>query len=341
MSSLLAPSYSVTLGAQRWTEQAIAVDVRLRAAPVVDVATVRLPAAAPLGASVGDPVEVRLDGGEGAETVFTGAVQAIRREPASIAVTALNAGGTLAGYRPAATYEQITAGTLIRTLCGDVGVDAGDIDDGVDLAWYAADPGRNALEHVARVAGWGGALARVSAGNRLDATVVNAAQPELTLRYGRELVAIEQGQAAAPLEAFVVVGEAGAGSTSALQALRSTTDFFGGSRPDGPSATSRWRFEPALRTGAAAGTAGAALGRAYQSGRRRGTLTAFLLPKLRPATVLEIQDLPDGLESGPFWIDRVAHRLAPAGAVTSARLWGGGDTFDPTALLAGALSGLL
>jgi len=335
MTGLLAPSYTVTLGGQRWTEQALAVDVRLRAAPVVDVATVRLPAGAPLDAAVGDPAVVELDGGEGGATVFTGTVQAIRRTPSSITVTAMNGGGALAAFRPAATYEQVTAGTVIRSLCGDAGATAGDVDDGVALAYYVADPARTALEHVARLAGWGGALARVDGDDRLDVTVVNAVQPELALRYGRDLLAVEQAEAAAPVESFVVAGEAGADSTSAPQALRATTDFFGGSRPDGPSASSRWRFEPALRTASAAKTAGAALGRSYRGSRRRGAITAVVQPSLRPGSVLELQDLPDGLDGGPAWADRVDHHVSAAGATTRARLWQGGDSFDPTAFLGG------
>lgn len=341
MTSLLEPSYAITLGDQRWTEQALALDVRLRAAPVVDVASVRLPAAAPVRCATGDPVVVELDGGEGGETVFTGTVRAIRRTPAATIVTALNGGGLLAAYRPAATYEQVTAGTVIRTLCDDAGVQAGDVDDGVALAFYVADPARTALDHVARLAAWGGALARVSADDRLDATVVNAVQADVALRYGRELLDLEQVEAASSIDAFVVAGEAGAGSTSAPQALRATTDFFGGSRPDGPSVTSSWRFEPALRTSAAARSAGAALDRGYRAGRRRGLLTAILRPAVRPCTVLELRDLPDGLEQGPFWAGDVHHHVSLDGATTRARLWRGGDTFDPTAQLAGALSGLI
>jgi prophage tail gpP-like protein len=340
MTSLLAPSYTVTLGGQAWSEQAVAIDVRLRAAPVVDVATVRLAPGASLDAAVGDDAKIELDGGEGGATVLTGTVQAIRRTLEGIAVTVTDAGGTLAAFRPAATYEKVTAGTVIRNLCGDAGVDAGDVDDGVSLAFYVADPCRTALEHVARVAAWGGALARVSADGRLDATVVNAVTAEVALRYGRDLLAVEQSRVAAPVESFVVAGESGAGDTSAAQAHRATTDFFGGSRPDGPSATSRWRFEPALRTSGAATTAGDALGRAYRGGRDAGAITAILQPALRPGTVLELQDLPGGLAGGACWADRVDHHVSAAGAVTRARLRKGGDSFDPTSAISGGLPGL-
>jgi hypothetical protein len=338
--SILRPSYALTLGGQRWTEQVTVLEVRLAAAPLPGLLSARLPAGGPVSAAPGDAASLDLDGGEGGATVFTGTVDTLRRDPEGVTVTALDAAGTLAAYRPAATYEKVTAGTVIGQLCGDVGVAAGAIDNGVDLAFYVADPGRSALEHVARLAGWGGALARVNGNGALDAQVVNAAQPELALRYGRELLAFERARAAAPVQAFVVAGEAGAGSTSDPKALRPVADFFAGSRPAGPSATDRWRFEPALRTAASARTAGAALERAYRSGRGRGRLEALLLPALRPGTVLEVQDLPDGLEGGPVWLDRVWHHLSAAGASTRARLWQGGDGFDSAGLL-GSLAGAL
>ena len=244
---------------------------------------------------------------------------------------ALDAGGVLAAYRPAATYEQATVGTLIKTLCADVGVATGDVEDGPTLVYYAADPTRTALEHVARLSAWAGALARVTADDELDASIVAGTEPELALRFGRELIAVDGLEASAPITTFVVAGEG--------EALP-TTDFFSGNRPDGPSAGVAWEFEPALRTASAAQTAGAARTRTYASARKRGTIEAFLLPTLRPGAVLEIQDLPDGLGNGPFWLDRVTHDLSPLGARTTARLRQGGETFDPLALL-GSLAGAL
>jgi hypothetical protein len=63
-------------------------------------------------------------------------------------------------------------------------------------------------------------------------------------------------------------------------------------------------------------------------------------PAIRPGTVLELRDLPDGLETGPWVADRVDHRFSSQGATTRARLSQGGDSFDPTAF-AGGLAGLL
>src|SRR5262249_26431357 len=152
--------------------------------------------------------------------------------------------------------------------------------------------------------------ARVSSDNKFESAVINGTQPDVALKYGRELLSFEQHMLHAALDAVVVAGESGAGSTSAGTALRPTTDFFGGSRPDGPSVGNAWQFQPALRTAAAAAAAGAAALRVYKSGRERGSLTAFLQPDLRPGTVFEVQELPAGLDTGPFWVTRVAHHLS-------------------------------
>jgi hypothetical protein len=339
MTSVLQPTYSLTLGPQEWTGQALSIEVSLEAAPLVGVLRARLPPAAPLSAAVGDPALLTLDSGEKSGEVFAGKIDSIRRGFDAVTVTALDAAGELARFRPALTFEQVTAGTVVKNLCGEVGVSVGDVEDGVSLAFYVADPSRTALEHVARVCDWSGALARVSADGKLETLVVNATQPEVALKFGRELLRLHQGETTAGVEAFVVAGESGAGSTSAPEALRPSTDFFAGNRPDGPGAKSRWRFEPALRTAQAAGTAGAARQRLYTAARQRGEFESFLQPDLRVGTVFEVQELPEGLAPGPFWAARVAHRLAPDGSVTRVRFVQGGDSFDPLALL-GSLAGL-
>jgi hypothetical protein len=344
MSSLLKPSYSVRLGGQVWSEQLIGLELELEAAPLLDRAVVTLPAAAPLKAAVDDPVEVTLNSGEKEERVFSGSIAAIRRGLDCITVTSLNAGGRLAQFRPGVTYENVTSASVIRSLASECGVQTGRLEQGVSLTYYVADPSRNALEHIARLSAWTGALARITAENRLESFIVNAAQAEVALRYGRELLELEQRRVSAPVESFVAAGESGVGSHTDPAALRPVTDFFGGNRPDGPSFTHRWRFEPALRTAQSAATAGAALKRSYLAAAGRGVFKAFLQPHLRPGMVVEIQESPSGLPGGPVWIGGVRHQIGCGGARTAARFLQGGSAFDPAALLgsmAGALRGLL
>lgn len=337
MASLLQPSYSLLLGSQEWTTQILSLDLRLEAAPLLDVLRVHLPAGAKVSAAVGDKVTLALDIGE-KKKVFAGSINSLRRSFSEISITALNAAGELAQYRPAVTYEQITAGTVVRNLCGDIGVAVDRAEDGVSLSFYVADPGSTALEHVARVCAWSGAIARVTAENKIETLVIDATQPEVALKYGRELLELHQGEIASSIDSFVVAGESGAGSHSAPESLRPTTDFFAGNRPEGPASKKRWFSLPALRTAKGAGTAGAALQRMYKTSRKAGTFEAFLQPNLRPGTVFEIQELPAGLQKGPFWLSRVNHVLTHDCCTTRAHFFLGGDSFDPAALL-GSLAG--
>ena len=214
-------------------------------------------------------------------------------------------------------------------LCADVGVDVGPVDTGPTLTAYVADPTRSALDHIARLAAWSGALASIDGDGRVTTRVVDGAQPDVALRHDREVLRISQ-RTVAGATTYVVAGEAGAGSAAPPDAARPTSDFFAGDRPDGPGVGTRWSFEPALRTPDAAAVAGAPRGRTAGSLRHRTTLDAWLVPALRPGTVVRLDELPDGLAAGPRWVDRVVHRVGPGGATTSARLAEAGAAFDPT-----------
>jgi hypothetical protein len=343
MTSLLTPTYALTIAGQKWTQQAIAIDLRLAAGPQLDRLTVTFPAEAPLEAAPDDPVTLELDGGEGGETVFTGVVATIRRGLDRIVVTGSGALGQLALYRPATTFENVSAGTVIRNLADDAGVATADIADGVMLRFYVADPSRNAAEHASRLAAWSGAMLAATGDGSIAATIIDATQADIALRYGRELTGFAIEEAGEP-DTITVAGESGASDAGSPDALRLTADFFAGSRPDGPSLHNVWGWEPALRTAAAAATAGAARQRALSAARRSGRLDAYLQPRLRPGIVIEVQDLPSGLAKGPYWLEAVRHRIGPAGATTSARVMQGGDSFDPMALLGSlgsALAGAL
>jgi hypothetical protein len=337
---MLQPSYTLTLGSQRWTKQALSLELELGAAPLVDRLEVRFPFAAPVSAATGDPVTLNLNSGEKSADVFTGVVQSIGRTMGEVRVLAANASGTLAQYRPAATYESVNAGTVIHNLCGDANVEVGSVEDGPDLACYVADATRSAWDHIARVCGWSGSTARVTTDNKVESQVVDASTPSVALKYGRELLSVSNAEFARPIESFEVAGESGAGDTASPNAFRLATDFFQGNSPDAPGLTSRWRSEPALRTVSGAARAAAATKRMYRSAGQRGVFEAFLQPQLAPGTIVQIQDLPHGLPGGPLWIYSVRHRLRAGGAVTRARFYQGGGSSDPASLL-GSLAGAL
>jgi len=339
VTTMLRPAYSLTIGSQVWTQQALEIDLHLASAPQAEQLIVRLPAAAPLDAGPDDQVTLELDGGEGSSRVFGGVVASVSRRFHTVVVKASGALARMARYRPAITFENVTSGTVIEGLASDAGIPTGTIEDGVMLAYYAADPSRTALEHAARVAAWSGAQLTSDSDGAVCARIINAASAETALLHGREIIDLSIEEGPEP-ETVTVAGESGASSDSAPEALRPTTDAFAGNRPPGPGLGEAWFFEPALRTASAMATAGAARQRMLSSAQQCGRMETFLLPGLRPGTVVELKELPTGMSGGPFWLSDVRHRLSPAGATTVSQLRKGGDNFNPLALL-GSLGGAL
>jgi hypothetical protein len=330
-----APAYELTVGSRQWTQHVLGMDVRLRAAPLVDEVIVRLPSAVDLGASLGDDVVLSLDGGDRAEVVFHGSMTTHARSIEETLVIATDAGHRLAAYRPAVTFEQATAATIIRALCADVGVAVAQVEDEPQLAYYAADPTRSAWEHIGRVAAWGGALVRVDEDGRVRALKPASAGAEAALGYGRDVLVLTRVNERRPVDEHVVAGESGVGGPDDPDALRPTTDFFAGRRPDGPGPATSWAFAPALRTAGAARALSEHRAARYQSSGRRWRVDALLQPALRPGAALEVQGLPDGLAGGTLVVEASRHRLTPSEAFTQLWLVEGGAAAGGSGSLAG------
>jgi hypothetical protein len=107
-----------------------------------------------------------------------------------------------------------------------------------------------------------------------------------------------------------MAGNGPAGSADAPDALRPTTEALPGDAPKpGPEAV--WSPAPVLRTPDAALTATKAATATTSAAVTRIQARCFLLPALRPGTVVEVQSLPDELSGGPWLVTRVVHRLKP------------------------------
>jgi len=326
----LAPTSVVTLGSKRYETHAEAVRVDLRALPGVNACAITLPAEAGVDAAPGDPAEVELDGGEGAETVLTGTVRAVHRGLRRTRVIAADGSADLAGLRPAATYERQDATAVIRALASDAGTGVERIQVTLQLAAYVAGQGRTAAEHVAALAELAGAIGVFTAGGKLDVAPA-APAAGMALRHGRELVACEVSEDPGPPSVPTPVGFGPAGSPQAPGALRHSDDAIPTSASAAGPGTLR-RSVAVLHAPSVAGGAGQAASDLHgaEGSRLRGR--AFLLPKLRPGTVLDVQDLPASLGGGPWLVTAVSHALAARA--------GGSTTFEARAASGGA-GGLL
>jgi prophage tail gpP-like protein len=303
----LAPSAVVTLGNRRYDSHAREVRVELRALPGVNAFSVAVPAGVDVDATPGDAASLELDGGEGAETVLTGKVRALRRGLRTTRAIAADGGADLGALRPAATYERQDARAVIRALASDAGADVGRVDIDIQLAAYVAHQGRTAAEHVAELAELAGAVAGFDAEGALG-VAAPASSASLALRYGRDLIVCETDGWPEPGPPVVPVGYGPAGSVNTPGAMRHTLEAIpAGATEAGPDALRR--PVAILHTPSTASAAGTAASERHSAGGTRVRARGFLLPALRPGDVVDIQDLPDGLEGGPWLLTAVTHRL--------------------------------
>jgi hypothetical protein len=100
------------------------------------------------GIVVGDAVTLDLghDGEE--ETVFTGAVEAVRPAISGVAVRALGKTHDLLNLRVSTTYVNQSAGSIARDLIGQAGLSAGTVDDGPLLPRYVVDRALSGHRHL-------------------------------------------------------------------------------------------------------------------------------------------------------------------------------------------------
>lgn len=312
----LAPSCRITLGDLRYDSHALDVSVTLAVLPAVNSAQVELPSAVTVSCQPGDAATVELDGGEGRTTVLTGTVRAIDRGLSRIRVTVADAGADLSDLRPTITTTGQAGADVVGRLADEAGVTLGDRALDLPLAAYAAHQARTAAEHVAYLAGLGGALAVVDADNTLALRARPEGPATVALLYGRELTECRVHDA--PVRTSrVPIGSGPAGNTSAPDALRPTA----GPLPEdatAPGREARWVAAPILRTPAAAVSAGKAYAKAQGSAGRRLRARGFLMPALRPGMAIEIQELPGSIAYGAWLLTRVVHRLRPHDAGTTA-----------------------
>jgi len=334
-TSLLSIGYELTAGNQQWTEQLLLLDLALAVGPRLNRLSATFPPEAPLAAAPGDPCVLSLDNGERRETVFSGTVQRVSKGMTGLRLSAIDAGGELAAIRPAVTFEQMSSDNAITTLVSDAGAASGNIDAGVELAFYVADPARSCWEHVSRLAGYGGALIGVNGDGQVETIVVGSGAADEALLFGREIIDLDHAERSGGDRRVVVAGESGVGSMSAPEALRPVTDPFSGSRPAGPDASNLFQFEPALRTADGAASAGRHRTRLALSRPNRVVLSAWLQPHLRPGQRLELQSLPDSVATDSCWLESVNHRIGPQGAVTRLQANRDAAGFDALGLLGG------
>jgi hypothetical protein len=269
--------------------------------------------------AAGDEVTVSLDGGAGATQVFTGQVQEVQVGPSTLRVTAVDGLALLARVYVESTYEQVSAGFIVKDLLGSAELTPGQIDEGPTFPRYFVHRGPRALAHVHRLAELCGAEVFAAGDGRVHFRAPADGPADHVFRY-REHVLDLDVLAQPPVHAGVVVyGEGAASKAGADKAHVLVTDLDsvkGTAGDDGAAALHV--VDGAVRTGDDATRLARAQLAQIQSRPVRGALTVLPAPQVQLGDRVGIDDLPSDHRAAPalaggkaLRVRSVRHTLRP------------------------------
>ncbi len=322
-SGLGSPSPAAGLlagGSDPWLLHVVAVSVDLAVAPSVNTVVLAL-AAGPQAPTVtpGDEGTVALgyeDGG--AELLFTGTVESVTHSiHGQTRIVATDGGAALSRLRVNQSFEQQSAGAIVRDLAGRVEIDTDTIEDGLDFPFYVVDDRRSAYDHIAALGRISGCQTSFTPEGKLHFARFPNGQAVQTFVYGEDILALEVTQATPILTGTTVIGEGAAGSQGQETWSWLVKDPSSVKGASGEATLERPAPDPALRSQeAAASAAEALLGNAS-----RLNITGRMLvpgaPAVLAACTVEISAAPDDAQNGVFQVVGVRHRYSKRDGFTT------------------------
>jgi len=338
-AAIRRPVYSISFGgsgADVWAQALVSVMVEAGLAPFADVVTLFLAGgtSAP-DVTLGDSGTVELGYEDDAtELVFTGQVEEVRRGVrGTIRVTATDGGASLSRLRVNQSYEQQTAGDIVKDLVGRAGVGTDTVADGASFPYYALDDRRSAYRHVAALARKSGYLAYFTPEGKLSFAPFTAGQAVRTFTYGEDVLSLHATEAPPVVGAVTTVGEGAAGSQGQEAWSWLVKDPSSVTGSAGTGSPERLVQDASLRRGEAAQGAAEGIADAADGMKLIGELLAPGSSAVVVGSAVEISEAPHGALNGLFAVRRVRHRFSKQeGFVTSIHFGSTGD---------GGLGGLL
>jgi phage protein D len=215
------------------------------------------------------------------------------------------------------TYENKTAGAIVRDLAGKAGLDVASAEDGIDFPAYVVDGRRSAYLHMSDLADLCGFDLYVNAGGELVFEKFRNGNTVHVFEYGKHIISLDV-QRTPPLAGLVEVwGESAAGSRGEDSWAWLTTDFSG-SKGSAGSGALLLRERPALRTKEAARTAAQAALTKVKRRTLRGQLTTIGRPEVKLGDAIRLRGIAEDSLNTFFQVRGVAHRITKAGGFTTA-----------------------
>jgi phage protein D len=324
-------------GSDPWKESVIAITVEAGLAPCANVAEIYLASGerAPV-TTVGDKGSISL-GYEDDESklIFTGQVAAVRRSVGGLMrVTATDSSAALSHLRVNQSYDQQAAGSIVSDLAGRADAAVDTVEDGISFPFYVVDDRRSAYDHIATLARKCGFLAYITPEGKLTFAAFTAADPEQTLVYGQDILALQVTEGTPPYAKITMIGEGAAGSHGQDAWGWLIKDPAAVKSESGEGTPERTQSDPSLRTAEAVQTTAAAIAGVTAAQGLTGTLLAPGAPAVLVGRSIAITGAPEDALNGTYWVHGIRHRFSKTAGFTTL-------IFFTTATSGGSTGGLL
>lgn len=215
------------------------------------------------------------------------------------------------------TYENKTAGAIVRELAEKAEVDVQTAEDGINFPAYVVDGRRSAYHHMRDLAGLCGFDLYVNAEGKLVFEKFIGGKTVHVFEFAKHLIELEVDKSnprAGRVEAF---GESRAGQNGDESWAWLTKDFSGAKGQAGTSDPLLLLEKPALRTRDGARTAAQAMMTAIQRRTLRGRLLSLGRPEVKLGDAIRLSGMADDTLNANFQVRSVTHRITKLGGFTT------------------------
>ena len=250
---------------------------------------------------LGAPIQVELDGGSGAATVFTGEVRALGGDPSSVWIEGADGLRSLADSEFTSVFQECQAGAIAEAILAAAAVRVGRIEAGPTFASYALHAGPSALAHLQALARRCGLDLFTDPDGGVCLLGPSAASETCTLANVGEILSVALERRPPAADGVVVFGEGAASERGSERAHWLSDDLASvtGEASLGPRGELRDRrgehprslIDGALRSGEVVQAVARAQAAALAARRVRGSLVLLGTPTLGPGDLLDVTAL--------------------------------------------------
>jgi phage protein D len=215
------------------------------------------------------------------------------------------------------TYENKTAGDIIRDLAAEAGVEVATPEDGINFPAYVIDGRRSVYHHMRDLADLCGFDVYINADGKLVFERFIGGKTVHVFEFAKHIIELEAEKSiprAGRVEAF---GESRAGQNGDESWAWLTKDFSGAKGQAGAGDPLLLLEKPALRTRDGARTAADAMMTAIQRRTLRGRLLSLGRPEVKLGDAIRLAAMADAALNTNFQVRSITHRITKLGGFTT------------------------